>query len=221
VTVLLLDVRVEIDAEREHALNEWYYTHVPRLVSVPGYESGRRYVALTDGPKYAALYEIPNVKALPSLLGADHERRHPLTLAEWNEWDARFVPYMRHGSTNLYEAQTDFPLLVGDHPIVEVRFDREGRAGAQREDTLLSRVGEADGVVAATILRAAREESVRWLNSEPSGLLLVQMQDEEKAIELVSSGLSAGIARGADVETLAYAQIARHWPFMKEVPNGD
>jgi hypothetical protein len=218
--VLLLDVRVEIEPEREHALNEWYHTHVPRLVSVPGYESGRRYIALTEGPRYAALYEIPDPQSLPSLLGSDHAKRHPVTLAEWDEWDEQFVPYMKHGSTNLYQADADFS-LKGDYPIVEVRFD-DGAWGTG-EDSLLGLAGDHDGVVEASVLRAARDEAVRWLETQPSSLMLLQMRDDASAVYLVSSGLftDAANAGGAGVETVAYAQIARHWPFSKEESNGN
>jgi len=100
---LLLDVRVEIVPEKERALNDWYYHHVPRLVSVPGYESGRRYVAMTPGPRYAALYEIRDDSYVASLVGEDHSLRHPLTLSEWVEWDRNLAPIRinvrRHGPT--------------------------------------------------------------------------------------------------------------------------
>jgi len=78
-------------------------------------------------------------------------------------------------------------------------------------------------VVEATILRAAHDESVRWLETQPPGLLLIQMRDDRSAIDLVSSDLFTDVASGggAGVETVAYAQIARHWPFIKEESGGN
>jgi hypothetical protein len=216
--VLLLDVRVQIDPKLEDALNEWYYTHVPRLVSIPGYESGRRYVALTSGPKYSALYEIPDESFLPKLLGADADSRHPLTLAEWAEWDRRFVPYMVHGSTNLYEADDGFPLLAGDHPIVQARFDAAGAAEAGLGRHLLQLAERLEGVVKASLLAVAGDTEVGWLGSKPSHQLLLQMENHKAAVDLVETGLfdELGRGRGTEVETVAYAQIARHWPYTKK-----
>ncbi|MEA2168268.1 MAG: hypothetical protein QOF76_1568 [Solirubrobacteraceae bacterium] len=208
--MLILDVRVAIDPKHDHALNEWYHTHVPRLVSLPGYTSGRRYVSLTDGPRYAALYEITDPSYLPSLLGADPAARHPLTLSEWAEWDERFVPHMTHGSTDLYEAAgAPSPLLVGDGPVVEFRFE-----GALRDGEPLPGIERS-----ATWLRAANRAEVAWLHTRPANLLLVQPTDVDAAIALSrDEDVRAALRdRGAaDIECVAYAQIARHWPYAKE-----
>lgn len=49
----------DIPAEIEPAFNEWYdREHVPdRVLRIPGFVRGRRFVAVNGGPKYVALYE--------------------------------------------------------------------------------------------------------------------------------------------------------------------
>jgi len=52
-------VRVDIDPEHETAFNAWYEEkHIPDLLACPGWLSARRFVALGEGPKYAAMYEV-------------------------------------------------------------------------------------------------------------------------------------------------------------------
>ena len=222
--MLILDVRVAIEATHEHALNEWYNMHVPRLVSVPGYTSGRRFLALTEGPRHAALYEIDHVDSLPSLLGADERQRHPLTLSEWADWDRRFVPHMTHETTNLYVAtDADGPVLVGDAPIVEFRFESGATPDALMtfcDQDLIPELEQSDSVVRAARLSAAAQADVQWLETRPRNLLLVQVSDNAAAIALADGDAVPAALRGygaADtIEAVAYSQIARHWPHLKE-----
>ena len=124
--MLLLDVQVDIDPAKEETLNEWYYAHVPRLLSVPGYQSGRRYMALTPGPRYLALYEIKNQSYLPSLLGRDASLRDVKTLSEWARWDSDLVPHMSHCKTNVYcpRQEASAPLISFDTAIVTIRMEK-------------------------------------------------------------------------------------------------
>jgi hypothetical protein len=214
--MLILDVRVAIEPEHEDALNTWYHTHVPRLVSLPGYTSGRRYIALTSGPTYAALYEIEDRSHLPALLGADYTRREPLTLSEWEEWEERFVPHMVHGSTNLYDSHTgESPILLNDGPIVEYRFGATSMAaGASGHEELLAALRRRPETLRASHLTAADHEEVRWLGTRPANLVLVQVADETEALRLVhDEAVSASVQHAEDLEVVAYTQIARHWPF--------
>jgi len=52
-------VRVDIDPEHEAAFNEWYdQQHLPDILGCPGWLSAQRCVAMDNGPKYAAMYEV-------------------------------------------------------------------------------------------------------------------------------------------------------------------
>ena len=117
---LLLLVQANIAPEHEEALNRWYYHHVPRLLEIPGWLWGRRYVGVKGATKYLALYGVENMDAIPGktdvvsnvyeqvsgthlghpLLSQDHylsvvmaDCNDPAKEAEWNAWyDHSHVP---------------------------------------------------------------------------------------------------------------------------------
>lgn len=52
-------VRIDITPEQEDAFNRWYdEVHLPAILACPGWLSGKRYMAIDDGPRYAAVYTI-------------------------------------------------------------------------------------------------------------------------------------------------------------------
>jgi len=52
-------VRIDVAPEFDAAFNRWYdEVHLPAILACPGWLSGRRYVAIDDGPRYAAVYSI-------------------------------------------------------------------------------------------------------------------------------------------------------------------
>ena len=63
----LMIVRVDISPEVEAEWNEWYdQVHLPEILKVTGFISGRRYRAVEGSPKYMALYELESVNVLTS-----------------------------------------------------------------------------------------------------------------------------------------------------------
>jgi hypothetical protein len=226
--MLLLDVQVDIDPSKEALLNEWYHAHVPRLLSVPGYDSGRRYAAMTPGPRYLALYEIRSESYLPSLLGSDKSLRHELTLSEWARWDRDLVPHMSHCKTNVYKARDDLclPLIRADSAIVMIRLDEHD---ADRERTRRI-VGDAIGkllvadaeVLGVRLLERAREDAIVWLDTSPELLLLAECAGPRAARSLaVGKGTARAFLQslvtvgGVEPRATAYQIIARHWPLTK------
>jgi hypothetical protein len=58
-------VTVDVDPKVEDAFNRWYNdVHVGEVLDCPGWLSGARYVAVEGSPKYLALYEIEDEKAM-------------------------------------------------------------------------------------------------------------------------------------------------------------
>jgi hypothetical protein len=58
-------VTVDIEPEVEKEFNRWYNDiHVGEVLDCPGWISGARYVAVEGSPKYLAIYEMENEKAL-------------------------------------------------------------------------------------------------------------------------------------------------------------
>ena len=67
VSEYILEVRVEVDPEREDDWNRWYNeVHVPAVLACPGIRNAKRYRAVLGKPKYTALYDIDDEKVLQS-----------------------------------------------------------------------------------------------------------------------------------------------------------
>ena len=63
----LLMLWCDVDPEHEEEFNRWYDgEHIERLLSVPGFLSAGRYVALKGGPQCLAMYELEDVSVLRS-----------------------------------------------------------------------------------------------------------------------------------------------------------
>jgi len=63
----LLAVWTDIAPEIEAEFNAWYDTeHIPERLSVPGFLSGLRFVAVEGQPKYLALYDLADENVLKS-----------------------------------------------------------------------------------------------------------------------------------------------------------
>jgi len=63
----LLVVWTDIAADYENEFNEWYdQEHIPQLLAVPGFLSGRRYQAVEGKPKYTAVYQLAEENVLKS-----------------------------------------------------------------------------------------------------------------------------------------------------------
>lgn len=93
----LVVVRVDIAPGVEAEWNTWYdQTHLPDVLKVPGFLSGRRYSAVEGTPKYMTLYEILSSEAFYS--------------KEFNQirgW-AQFAPYIGNRTLNVYEPLSSY-----------------------------------------------------------------------------------------------------------------
>jgi hypothetical protein len=55
----LLVIWTDIAAEHEAEFNQWYdQEHIPQLLTVPGFQTGRRYRAVEGAPRYIAIYQL-------------------------------------------------------------------------------------------------------------------------------------------------------------------
>lgn len=222
--MLLLDVRVGITQKYEEKLNDWYYTHIPRLMSVPGYLSGRRYVSLRGERQYVALYEIRSEECVPLLLGDDHSLRHPLTLSEWKTWDKELEPIMEYSDIGLYESTAQaIPILHADYPIVRLAFDPEETLLAQLRAMTIE-AAESPEVKAIAELSASDHRLAQWLETSPRALFIFECGSERAALDIAEGRNSMGkrlkdlVTDSTTVpgsECLAYRQVARHWPWFK------
>jgi hypothetical protein len=112
----LLAVWTDIAPEMESEFNEWYNTeHIPQLLGVPGFLSGRRYLSVEGEPKYLALYDLANENVLKS--EAFLKVREVPT-----DWTKKIRPHFRNTAIGVYrqifscgtppEEDADFVLSV-------------------------------------------------------------------------------------------------------------
>lgn len=177
--MLLLNVEASIDESQELAFNEYYYKHMPRLMTAPGYESGRRFQRLSgNGAAYLALYEIADQAFLPSLLGDDMELRHPVSVGDWAEWDEKFVPYMTRSRINVYspDGAGSGPFFTGDHPIALVELTNPSST-----DASVGRLLQNPDVVSARSFQANDTDCIQWLKTDPQRILLLELSGHAAA----------------------------------------
>ena len=92
----LLAVWTDIAPEAEREFNDWYNTeHIPQLLGVPGFLSGRRYQAVEGEPKYLALYELTDAEVMKS--DAFRQVREMPT-----EWTKKMRPLFRNTAIGTY-----------------------------------------------------------------------------------------------------------------------
>ncbi len=90
----LLFVTTDPEPGWEDDFQAWYNTeHVPSLLGVPGFVSGRRYVALEGEPQYLALYEVES----PEVFNGEVYRK-----ARDTEWTLRSLQHRLSHSRNVY-----------------------------------------------------------------------------------------------------------------------
>jgi hypothetical protein len=74
----------------EEEFNDWYDTeHVPDRLAIEGFESGRRFVAVSGWPKYLALYDLTTIGVLES----DAYRK--MSWGSFSPWTKRILTKVR------------------------------------------------------------------------------------------------------------------------------
>ncbi|MFN0071825.1 MAG: DUF4286 family protein [Chloroflexota bacterium] len=102
---LVYIVTAEVEPDWEADFNRWYdEEHVPNLLTVPGYRSGRRYVAVEGEPKYMAFWEIDSMDAY---------RSHEHDIAVNTPWTARLEPHRKLQMSFYEQIFPDTGLLHG------------------------------------------------------------------------------------------------------------
>ena len=108
----LLAVWTDIAPEAESEFNEWYNTeHIPQLLGVPGFLSGRRYRAVEGEPRYLALYEL----AIPEVLKTDAFREVRESPTEWSK---KIIPLFRNTAIGEYRQL----FSCSNHPAPEAEY---------------------------------------------------------------------------------------------------
>lgn len=122
---MLLLVQANIAPEHEDAFNSWYYHHVPKLLEIPGWSWGRRYVGVKGETKYLALYSVETMDDIMKVSAADPALKDPRAIDERALFDA--IPGKQDVLSNVYEqisgAALGNPFLKDDHYLSVVMAD--------------------------------------------------------------------------------------------------
>jgi hypothetical protein len=122
---LLLLVQANISPQQEDQFNSWYYHHVPKLLEIPGWLWGKRYVCVKGATKYLALYCVESMDAMSLVMGADSTLKDPRAIDERARFEALTEKY--DVISNVYEqisgAHLGQPFLKFDHYLSVVMAD--------------------------------------------------------------------------------------------------
>lgn len=122
---LLLLVQANIAPEQEDVFNGWYYHHVPRLLEIPGWLWGRRYVGVKGETKYLALYGVEGMDAMVRVMAATDALKDARAVEERRRFDA--IEGKSDVVSNVYEqvsgAQLGNPFLRDDRYLSVVMAD--------------------------------------------------------------------------------------------------
>ena len=233
---LLLIVHTNIAPEGEDEFNDWYNDHIPHLLKVRGYLWGQRYVAMRGDRKYIAVYQIESPDYFDYLLGPDNSKRHPITLAEWENWDK--LP-LRDTRISVYEqiSGTPFanPLLRSDRPIVLEMFDvdaeKEQEWNQRYDSSHMPNLLKVPGYVMGGRFRIVKSPVLTHLQATPEYVAVYELESEDAVSSIMDKDK---MSPGARVELdnweeycrpmvsyqslYAYKIISKHWRFEEPHP---
>lgn len=165
----LLAVWTDIAPEAEREFNEWYNTeHIPELLEVPGFLSGRRYQAVDGSPQYLALYELTNVEVLK---GDAFRRVRELPTA----WSKKIIPLFRNTTIGMYRQL----FTCHNYPLQEANYVLSVRLGipADKEDDFNQwyNIDHVPALVGVPGVRGARR--FQSVEGEPKYLAVYEMDN--------------------------------------------
>lgn len=230
---LLLLVQANVAPEHERAFNDWYRLHVPRLLEVPGYLWGRRYVNLGVGPiKYLALYAIADRSWLPRLLGADTALRPAIVNSEFARWGE--LAGLSDTAINVYHQIYGPPftptLLDRDFPLSLVtsscRPEVEAEFNAWYSDSHVPNLLKVPGYVSGMRFRLVDDPALAHLSMSPRYLALYELWSPQNVPQLADPATMNPEARAefANFQAIGrpllageigwniYRPLAKHWP---------
>jgi hypothetical protein len=108
----LLVIWTDVAPEAELEFNRWYDTeHIPQLLGVEGFLSGKRYQATEGKPKYIAIYELTSEDVLKS-------ERFLKVRDNPTPWTRRMLPLLRNTQRGVFRQIFSY----GERPPKDAEF---------------------------------------------------------------------------------------------------
>ncbi len=229
----LLLVQANIAPEHEDAFNSWYYHHVPKLLEIPGWLWGWRYVSVRGPIKYLALYSVADMDAMSLVFAANNADKDPRAIDERALFDA--IPGKTDVRSMVYEQLSGpalgNPLLRDDHYINLVMADvkdpaKEAEWNAWYDHSHVPNLVRIPGYLAGARFRVRRDPRFGDKPMGPKYLALYEWEgphcvadltDPEKMLPEAKAELAEWHAYGRpladNVQTNAYRPISKHVGF--------
>ncbi|HEX2173106.1 MAG TPA: hypothetical protein VHL09_11760 [Dehalococcoidia bacterium] len=228
---LLLAVQANVTPEGERAFNDWYHTHVPHLLEVPGYRWGRRYRSVFGPVKYLAIYEIVDRTWLPRLLGPDVSARPDIVNSEFAQWEK--LSGLTDTAINVYEQIYGLPFTptLMDRDCLlsfvtsDCRPEVEREFNAWYDESHVPNLLKVPGYISGMRFRLVEDPALDHLKMGPRYLALYEIQSEASLPHLTPSDAMSPEARAefqnfqtlgvpllaGDIGWNIYKPIAKHW----------
>ncbi len=202
----LLVVWTDIPASVEHEFNEWYNReHMrDRIIGVPGFIRGRRFVSRGDGPKYLATYEAHRIEVMAS-------QPYCALLRDPDPTSRRFIPLFQ----NTFKGICDVTVEAGEAEGAAMAVLRINRTGSDSsalcqwmKETLIPQLMRQHGVVAARyaeknpeVLAAGTAGHLRPTDTYIDAMLMIEAvshDDLDAALKTIAYDTMAACGAQAD-----------------------
>lgn len=189
---MLLSFDVVADAVDEH--DDWHtHEHLPERLSIPGFNRGTRWVALTGTPRYFVCYEVGHLSTLTS--AAYLER-----LNNPSPWTTKIMPGYRGMSRGLCTVTGSFGAGLGNASLL-VRFKpppgAEPLLRARLLQEVLAELPSMPGLGSAHLFEGAatpvmtKEQSIRGADATVDWAVLVIGYSQGALAELAQQTLGS------------------------------
>ena len=203
---LLLMVQATCGPPHLDEFNQWYNSHLPNLLRIPGYLWAQRYLGLDQEYRFTALYGIRSLDDLPTLLEWDGPQLHPIAASEVANWQKLQGLSDRVG--NVYEQISGSglrnPLLLSDRPISIVTADVDPNHEADWDrwytDSHVPNLLQVPGYVLAGRFKVLEHPALAGFNTGPKYLALYECESED---------ILTTLRAGDSMHPLAVAELKR------------
>ncbi len=230
---LLLMVQMDCAADELEPFNQWYNSHLPNLLRVPGFQWASRYTGITELNRFTALYGLRSEDDLPSTLGRHTSSFHPIARSELDGHQQ--LKGLSNRSLSVYEQIAGTPitdsLLSGDYPVSIVTADvdpkEEDDWNRWYNESHFPNVLAVPGYVLGGRFRAIDHPALAGVSTGPRYMALYEVESEEvipslgdesqmrtEARDEIANWKRNGLPRASNVSWGFYKMISKHFKWM-------